>query len=137
MHKNLFQPKKNAITMNQRLKLENKQKGHAAAALEFWLVDLLLRPQTGVVSISWCGTSRLSLLVIFLKLWTFNLAISASSSGVISLTTTVSLHSGLCFTPDLPLPCKETLFKKFPFPTNASAVRNRNQQRETRWHKTT
>lgn len=88
----------------------------------WWFLGLPLRFQMGVVSISLCGTRRLSRLVSFVKLWTFSLAISASSSGVISLRTTVSLHSGLTLTPLLPFAWYDTLFLKNPFPTNASAV---------------
>lgn len=76
---------------------------HAAAPFRSRSRALPLRFQIGVVSISWWGTSLLSRFVSFTKFLTFSLAISASSSGVISLTTTVSRHSGLTLTPHLPL----------------------------------
>lgn len=93
-----------------------------ASASSPWFLALPLRFQIGVVSISLWGTRRLSRFVSLAKLWTFSLAISASSSGVISLKTTVSLHSALTLTPLLPFAWYDTLFLKNPLPTNASAV---------------
>lgn len=72
---------------------------------------------------SLCGMSCLSRLVNFLKLLTLSFAIFASSSGVVSLTTTVKRHLGLSMIPDLPLAWYDTCLKYTPFPTKASATR--------------
>lgn len=88
----------------------SKSSAHAGVALKFWPLDLFLRPQIGLDTMSWWGTSRCWRLVRFLKLWTLSLAISASSSAVISLTTTVSLHSGLTLSDDFPLAWGQSLF---------------------------
>lgn len=83
--------------------MQGRETSHAAMPLGSWLLPLPLRFQIGVVSISLWGTSRLSRLVSLRNLLTLSLAISASSSGVISLTTTVSRHSGLSLIPHFPL----------------------------------
>lgn len=101
----LFPYTKNDISMET-----SKSSAYAGVALKFLPLDLFLRPQIGLDTMSWWGTSRCWRLVRFLKLWTLSLAISASSSAVISLTTTVSLHSGLTLSDDFPLAWGQSLF---------------------------
>lgn len=87
-------------------KLKISQNKLVQATIPFLCLELLVLPfrsQIGVVSISLWGTSLLSRFVSLRKLLTFNLAISASSSGVVSRITTVSRHSGLSLIPHFPL----------------------------------
>lgn len=85
------------------LKYGREKLVHAATPLGCRSAALPLRFHIDVVSISLCGTSCLSFLVSLRKLWTLSLAILASSSGVVSLTTTVSRLSGLSLIPHFPL----------------------------------